>query len=65
MLVATSVRRSFLAVIVIIASVLGRAAAASASISTAGQARPAATATHSGHVLADGSGPSPDDTPWG
>jgi hypothetical protein len=63
MLIATSVRRSFLAVIVIIALVLGIAAAATASMSTAGQARPAATATHSAHVLADGSGP--DDTPWG
>jgi hypothetical protein len=60
MLVATSVRRSVLAVIVIMASVLGTAAAATASIGTAGQA---ATATHSVHVLADGSGP--DDTPWG
>ncbi len=61
MLVATSVRRSVLAAIVIIASVFGTAGAATASITAAGQARPAATATHSAHVLADG----PNDTPWG
>jgi hypothetical protein len=64
MLVAPSVRRSVLAVTMIIASVLGTAAAATASINTAGQAHPAMSATYSVHVLADGSG-GPDDTPWG
>lgn len=60
MLVATSVRRSVLAAIVIAASVAGTAAA-TASVAVASQARPAATATHPGHILADGT----DDTPWG
>jgi hypothetical protein len=62
--VRRSARRSVLTVTVIIASVLGTATAAAASINTASQAHPAVTATHSVHVLADGSG-GPDDTPWG
>jgi len=61
MLVATSVRRPVLAAIVIIVSVTGTAGAATASITAAGQARPAAIAAHSARVLAVG----PDDTPWG
>ena len=60
MLVATPVRRSVLAVTVIIASVLGTAGATTASIYAAGQAHPAVTV--SAHVLADGG---PNDTPWG
>jgi hypothetical protein len=64
MLVTTSLRRSVLAAIAIM-TILGTAGAtagaATASIGVAGQARPAATAIHSAHLLADG----PDDTPWG
>jgi hypothetical protein len=59
MLVATSIRRSVLAAILIAASVLGMVGVTAASVTSVSQAGPAATATRSAHVAG------PDDTPWG